>query len=67
VPVAHAVDLLTLLAHQAIAMLLGSYVTAAVLAFRSPTVFNTPLMAGGHIALAAALVVHVRTLKLTLQ
>lgn len=43
-------------------LLLGSYGTAAVLAFTQPHIFNTPIMAGGHLALASALVVHVRAL-----
>ena len=45
-------------------LLLGSYGTAAALAFTQPHIFNTPIMAGGHLALASALVVHVRALRL---
>jgi hypothetical protein len=44
-------------------LLLGSYGTAAALAFTQPHIFNTPIMAGGHLALASALVVHVRALR----
>lgn len=42
-------------------MLLAAYAGAVVLAFQLPGVFNVPVMAGGHAALAVALVVHVRT------
>lgn len=48
---------------QGVGLLLAAYIGAAVCAFQFPSLFRTPVMAGGHLLLASALSVQAFALE----